>query len=79
MKQWRERADAIIDRDQPVEQDRGLHHSKTLDGTWVTRAHFGVLDGEVISTALRVAGAPGRAEGQPHESIGFLVTLEIRS
>jgi hypothetical protein len=64
MKQWRDKADAVIDRDQPVEQDRGLHHSRTLDGTWVTRAHFGTVDGEVISTALRVA-ATDDGEGEP--------------
>src|SRR4051794_19447051 len=55
MKAWREKADAVLDRPEPVEDDGELHHSQSLDGRWVTRGNSDALDGEIINTALRVA------------------------
>jgi hypothetical protein len=69
MKEWRHRADAILDDDDPgsAEPDREQFVSKTLDGRWVTRGGYGP-EGDVINTAIRLAmtkDAPGEPKRTP--------------
>ena len=52
---WRGQMEALEDEVEPVEPERALHLSSTLDGTWILDGTPDPSSGEVVSTALRLA------------------------
>jgi hypothetical protein len=62
---WRARADA--DGPEPAEPDRRMHLSRLMDGTWVGNMTLDPEGGQVVATAMRLAGRPDGA-GEPARS-----------
>ncbi len=57
MARWRVRADAEVDEAEAAEPERSLYVSKTFEGSFAVDGTLDPTGGEVVATAIRVAGS----------------------
>jgi len=55
MREWRQRADALMCRPEPAQRPSTLMHLPIFDDSFMTQGRFNTDDGSIIATALRAA------------------------
>ncbi len=69
MAEWRAKADALADDDEPAGRKRSLHVPKTIDGRVELSGSLDPESGDVVTTAVRLASSED-TEAEPARTPG---------